>query len=130
VDVAALVADLVRAMVLATAATAKLVVGGADVAGLRVLGFPDAVASRLPWGLPATEMAVAVLLAGLPTARFGAALAAGLLLALTLVLGVSIARRNSQPCSVSVLGRSAPAPGRRAEYGPARRGPRRVLLVP
>jgi Methylamine utilisation protein MauE len=108
VDVAALAAAALLAMVFAIAAAAKLADGGADVASLRGLGFPDTLATRLRWGLPVTEMAVAVLLACLPTARFGAAVAAGLLVAFTFLLGVSVARGNGQPCSCFGSGSQRP----------------------
>jgi Methylamine utilisation protein MauE len=108
VDVAALAAAVLLAMVFAIAAAAKLADGGADVASLRGLGFPDTLATRLRWGLPVTEMAVALLLACLPTARFGAAVAAGLLVAFTFLLGVSVARGNGQPCSCFGSGSQRP----------------------
>ena len=97
-DEALLAARLVLAAVFAVAGAAKL----GDLAGSRAavagFGVPDRLAAPIGTALPFVELTTAVLLLPAGTARLGATIALGLLLAFSLGIAASIARGEAPDC--------------------------------
>lgn len=108
-DVVLLLARIALAAVFAVAGLAKL----ADLPGSRKaardFGVPERFAATFGLLLPIAELAAAVALLPLPTARWGALLALALLLAFIVGIGYNLARGRTPDCHCFGQIHSAPA---------------------
>jgi peroxiredoxin len=97
-DVALLVLRLLLAVVLAVAGIAKLADRRRSASMLRDFGFPAAWAPTLGVFLPLAEVATALALLPVTSARYGAAAALGLLIAFCAAIGVNLVRGRTPDC--------------------------------
>jgi methylamine dehydrogenase accessory protein MauD len=107
-ELSVLAIRVLLAAVFATAAVAKTAGRGATPATLRAFGVPSWAAQALAWLLPAAELAVAVALLPVASARDGALAAAGLLVAFTTAVAYQLARGRQVECNCFGRLHSAP----------------------
>ena len=98
-EMSVLAIRVLLAAVFATAAVAKTAGRGDTPMTLRAFGVPPWAAQPLAWMLPAAELAVAIALLPLASARYGALAAAVLLVAFTVAVAYQLARGRRVECN-------------------------------